>query len=50
MQTGRCQYGEIRYESVGEPQTLYICHCQECQKQSTSAFSISLDVSRDGFG
>ncbi len=49
MRTGRCQCGEIRYESVGEPFALYICHCLECQKQSASAFGISLDVPRIGF-
>jgi hypothetical protein len=49
MRTGRCQCGEVRYESVGEPIALYICHCQECQRQSASAFGISLDVPRVGF-
>ncbi len=49
MRTGRCQCGEIRYESAGEPLALYICHCNECQKQSASAFGISLDVVRAGF-
>ena len=49
MRTGRCQCGEIRYESVEEPLALYICHCLECQKQSASAFGISLDVPRIGF-
>lgn len=48
-QTGRCQCGEIRYKSAGVPLALYICHCLECQKQSASAFGISLDVSRAGF-
>ncbi len=49
MRTGRCQCGEIRYESVGEPIGLYICHCRECQKQSASAFGISLRIPRVGF-
>jgi len=49
MRTGRCQCGEIHYESNGDPLSLYICHCLECQKQSASAFGISLDVERDGF-
>jgi hypothetical protein len=47
--TGRCQCGEVCYESVGEPITLYICHCWECQKQSASAFGISLEVSQTSF-
>ncbi len=49
MQTGRCQCGEICYESVGKPLALYICHCRECQKQSASAFGISLEVPYAGF-
>lgn len=49
MKTGRCQCGEICYESIGEPQALYVCHCQECQKQSASAFGMSLYVPRAGF-
>ena len=47
--TGRCQCGEVCYESAGEPITLYICHCRECQKQSASAFGISLEVACAGF-
>lgn len=49
MHTGGCQCGEIRYESVEEALALYICHCKECQRQSASAFGISLDVPRIGF-
>jgi hypothetical protein len=49
MQTGRCQCGEIHYESENEPLALYICHCRECQKQSASAFGISVEVLRTGF-
>lgn len=48
-QTGGCQCGEVRYKSVGESIALYICHCRECQKQSASAFGISLEISRIGF-
>ncbi len=46
--TGGCQCGAIRYESSGEPQALYVCHCAECRKQSASAFGMSLVVSRSG--
>jgi hypothetical protein len=42
--TGGCQCGRIRYEIRGEPLDLYVCHCRECQKQSSSAFGISLTV------
>ncbi len=47
--TGRCQCGEISYESSGKPLALYVCHCRECQKQSASAFGISLYVQKAGF-
>lgn len=44
--TGGCQCGQIRYELRAEPLTLYVCHCQECQKQSSSAFGMSMPVPR----
>jgi hypothetical protein len=44
---GGCQCGQIRYEIRAEPLTLYACHCQECQKQSSSAFGMSMPVPRD---
>jgi hypothetical protein len=40
--TGGCQCGSIRYELVGPPQMLYVCHCTDCQQQSSSAFGMSL--------
>lgn len=46
--TGGCQCGAVRYESSGEPQALYVCHCAECRKQSASAFGMSLVVARSG--
>ncbi len=46
---GGCQCGAVRYEISGEPQALYVCHCRECQKQSASAFGISLMVPSAGF-
>lgn len=49
MRTGGCQCGEIRYESTGDPIALRVCHCRECQKQSASAFGMSLAVPRAGF-
>lgn len=43
---GGCQCGQIRYEIWAEPLTLYACHCRECQKQSASAFGMSMPVPR----
>ena len=39
---GGCQCGKIRYRLIAEPLMLYICHCSDCQKQSASAFGMSL--------
>jgi hypothetical protein len=43
---GGCQCGSLRYE-LSEPLLgIYVCHCRECQKQSASAFGISVIVAR----
>jgi len=49
MLTGRCQCGAVRYEHSGEPTALYVCHCRECQRQSASAFGISVEMGKEGF-
>ncbi len=43
---GGCQCGRIRYTIGEKPLTLYVCHCTECQKQSSSAFGMSMTVAR----
>jgi hypothetical protein len=48
MRTGGCQCGKVRSSSEGAVLALYICHCRECQKQSASAFGMSLQVPRSG--
>jgi len=48
MLTGRCQCGAVRYQHSGDPIAVYICHCRECQKQSASAFGISVEMPKDG--
>ena len=37
---GSCQCGKITYELLEAPKMVVACHCKECQKLSTSAFSI----------
>ncbi|PXX43299.1 GFA family protein [Undibacterium pigrum] len=39
---GQCQCGEVQYEVTGESLTLFTCHCQDCQRQSSSAFGMAL--------
>lgn len=45
--TGGCQCGAVRYAITTRPLWLFACHCRECQKQSASAFGISLVVRHD---
>jgi hypothetical protein len=46
---GGCQCGAVRYEVSAEPLEVYVCHCRECQKQSASAFGISVIVAGRAF-
>lgn len=46
---GGCQCGSVRYRLGAAPRTLAVCHCRDCQRQSGSAFALSLDVSPDAF-
>ncbi|HWW63447.1 MAG TPA: GFA family protein [Sphingomonadaceae bacterium] len=43
-QAGGCQCGHVRYLLEAQPVTAYACHCTQCQKQSGSAFGLSLIV------
>ena len=40
--TGGCQCGAVRYRLRALAKMLYVCHCSDCQKQSSSAFGMSL--------
>lgn len=42
--TGGCQCGAVRYRLKAAPVAFYLCHCTECQKQSSSAYGESLRV------
>lgn len=44
---GACQCGGVTYQLLSEPQMVVACHCKECQKLSTSAFSITAMVNAD---
>src|SRR6266568_3765459 len=48
-QTGGCQCGKIRYEITEGPQLVYTCHCKDCQRLTSSAFSLGLVVPETGF-
>lgn len=47
--TGGCQCGEIRYDIVGTPTSLVVCHCTDCQRQSGGAFGMGLIVDQADF-
>ncbi|HDY8072351.1 TPA: GFA family protein [Vibrio vulnificus] len=41
---GACQCGQVTYELYEKPLMVFACHCTECQKLSTSPFSITAVV------
>ena len=49
MIRGGCQCGFVRYEITEQPSGLTVCHCIACQKQSGSAFGMSLDIPTRAF-
>jgi len=46
--SGGCQCGQVAYEVTCETLVAYICHCNECQRQTASAFAISVPIEMDG--
>lgn len=44
---GSCQCGRVEYELLQPPLAIAACHCKQCQKLSTSAFSITAMVAAD---
>jgi len=48
MLTGRCQCGEVPYDSADAPIAFYGCHCLECRRQSASTFGMSYAVPSAG--
>jgi hypothetical protein len=43
---GRCLCGSLTYRCDGEPLVTVVCHCEDCQRQTGSAFSILVAVPR----
>jgi hypothetical protein len=43
---GSCQCGNVTYQVVEEPYFTLCCHCIDCQKLSTSSFSVSMVMNR----
>ncbi len=47
--TGQCECGSFVYAVDGEPKTIVICHCKHCQRQSRSAFGMSMVLAANQF-
>lgn len=41
---GSCQCGQLTYKLFEKPKMVLACHCTECQKLSTSPFSVTAIV------
>lgn len=47
--SGACQCGKVQYSVDGEVYRLNVCHCRDCQRQSGSAFGMSLVIKPEAF-
>ena len=47
--TGGCLCGAIRYEFTAEPETVYICHCTDCQTMSGAPYNAVVQVPEADF-
>ena len=41
---GSCQCGKVTFKLYEKPKMVFACHCTECQKLSTSPFSVTAVV------
>lgn len=46
---GGCRCGQVRLEVTEPPLLASACHCEGCQRMSSSAFSLTLTVPASGF-
>jgi hypothetical protein len=46
---GGCRCGELRFRVTAPPFLSSACHCTGCQRMTSSAFTLSLSIPRDGF-
>ena len=49
MRPGGCQCGAVRFTVSKDKLFCYACHCSQCQKQSASAFGLSVPVRQAQF-
>ncbi len=46
-QPGSCLCGDVAYRLGEDPLTLYVCHCQDCQRQTGTSFALSMIVRQE---
>ena len=46
---GTCRCTTVRFEILAAPLMTVACHCIDCQKMSSSAFSLTAMIPADGF-
>ena len=47
--TGGCLCGSVRFEVHGEPASQFLCHCDDCKRQTGSPFSVCVCYDSDKF-
>ena len=47
--TGRCLCGGVTYTADADPVAQAVCHCADCQRQTSSPFSVLVGVPREAF-
>ena len=45
--TGRCHCGFVSYEAEIEPDHVCICHCDDCQRLTGTAYRVSVSAHRE---
>lgn len=45
--SGHCLCGAISYRFTAQPETVVLCHCDDCQRHTGSAFSENVLVARE---
>ena len=43
---GGCLCGNVRYAGTADPLSVMVCHCKNCQKQTSTAFSLIVALSK----
>lgn len=41
---GSCLCGSVKYSSEAEPEMTAVCHCENCQRQTGTAFSVIVGI------